>query len=173
MTGFSCSPNTDKVEEGDIIFQTSKSKQGKYIAIGTMSQWTHCGIVHKRNGQWQVLEAVGPVKFTPLDKWIARGLNGHYAVKRLKGNRPKLNYTKYLGKAYDTKFEWSDRKMYCSELVWKVYHDAGVDLCEKRTVESYLAAKALRGYMRKRGISPDEYVVSPSDLYNSDKLKSI
>ena len=31
---------------------------------------------------------------------------------------------KYLGRDYDLRFEWSDDKIYCSELVWKIYKEA-------------------------------------------------
>ena len=42
-------PITD-VREGDIIFQTSQSKQSPLIQIGTRSKITHCGIIVIRNG---------------------------------------------------------------------------------------------------------------------------
>jgi len=33
-----------------------------------------------------------------------------------------LEYGKYFeGKPYDLYFEWSDERIYCSELVWKLY----------------------------------------------------
>lgn len=31
---------------------------------------------------------------------------------------------KFKGKPYDIYFEWSDDKIYCSELVWKIYKHA-------------------------------------------------
>ena len=37
--------STKEFKEGDIIFQTSKSEQSKYISIVTASRLTHCGII--------------------------------------------------------------------------------------------------------------------------------
>jgi len=31
---------------------------------------------------------------------------------------------KFIGKNYDLYFEWSDNRIYCSELVWKIYKEA-------------------------------------------------
>jgi len=31
---------------------------------------------------------------------------------------------KFKGKNYDIYFEWTDDKIYCSELVWKIYKEA-------------------------------------------------
>ncbi len=42
------------------------------------------GIIFKRNKQIYVFEAVQPVKFTLLKKWIKRGVKKHYVIKRLK-----------------------------------------------------------------------------------------
>ena len=77
-----------------------------------------------------VFEAVASVKYNALKQWIAQGVNRKYAVKRLKdksmigeGSEDKLksNCKAFAGKAYDMSFEWTDEKMYCSELVWKIY----------------------------------------------------
>ena len=50
-------PITD-VREGDIIFQTSQSKQSPLIQIGTRSKITHCGIIVMRKGESYVLETL-------------------------------------------------------------------------------------------------------------------
>jgi hypothetical protein len=76
-----------------------------------------------------VFEASATVRFTPLQAWIDRGQAGHYVVKRLRESagrvtpetmaRARAEVRKLLGKSYDLTFEWSDKRMYCSELVWK------------------------------------------------------
>ena len=43
------------VKEGDVIFQTSQSKQSPLIQIGTRSKITHCGIIVMKNGKPYVL----------------------------------------------------------------------------------------------------------------------
>src|SRR5882757_7813435 len=62
-----------EIREGDIIFQTSLSAQSKAIQLATHSQYSHCGIIHIKGNEHFVYEAVEPVKWTPLNKWISRG----------------------------------------------------------------------------------------------------
>jgi len=117
------------LQEGDIIFQTSLSAQSRAIQLATHSPYSHMGIVFRSANGWHVLEAVQPVKYTPLEKWIQRGKDAHYVVKRLKDpsvltpevlGRMKTAGKAMLAKPYDLAFSWSDDKIYCSELVWKI-----------------------------------------------------
>jgi len=129
-----------KLLSGDIIFQESKSRQSKTIQKVTGSRWSHMGIVVYRKSSWQVLEAVQPVKITPLQNWIKRGKNCDFVVKRLKENLFKTEaelreeimakFKKYKGKSYDLLFQPGDDKIYCSELVEKIYARMGVSLGE-------------------------------------------
>src|SRR5690606_18770234 len=100
-----------EIKNGDLIFQTSLSGQSKAIQLATNSKYSHCGIIYSDNGHFYVFEAVQPVKTTPLDKWIARGENGHYVVKRLKDadqflttetlQKMKQEGERFIGKNYD------------------------------------------------------------------------
>jgi uncharacterized protein YycO len=123
-----------QAQNGDIIFQTSRSSQSVAIQRATRSKYSHMGIVYLKNDQPFVFEAVEPVKLTPFSDWIARGEGGHYVVKRLSNARERLTSEalermlqvgkKFEGKPYDLYFEWSDDRIYCSELVWKIYKRA-------------------------------------------------
>lgn len=62
-----------KLQNGDIIFQTSTSTQSKAIQFATHSEYSHCGIIFQDKNEWYVFEAVQPVKKTPLNEWIDRG----------------------------------------------------------------------------------------------------
>src|SRR5688572_24741167 len=73
-----------EIKNGDLIFQTSLSAQSKAIQIATKSKYSHCGLVYKEGNNFNVLEAVQPVKKTSLDSWIARGQNGKFVIKILK-----------------------------------------------------------------------------------------
>ncbi|MDR3178161.1 MAG: hypothetical protein LBT96_04175, partial [Campylobacteraceae bacterium] len=125
------------VQEGDIIFQTSLSSQSRAIQLATKSKYSHMGLILKEQGRFYVFEAVKNVKKTPLEEWIKRGEGGKYVIKRLKNadtfldaktlSKIKGEAEKFSGKEYDLTFEWSDEKMYCSELVWKIYKQS-VDL---------------------------------------------
>ncbi|MEI2762055.1 YiiX/YebB-like N1pC/P60 family cysteine hydrolase [Methanothrix soehngenii] len=79
------------LKDGDIIFQTSLSSQSKAIQLATGSKYSHCGIIFKQGEDFFVFEAIQPVKSTPLMKWIERGENGKFVVKRLKNAEEVLN----------------------------------------------------------------------------------
>src|SRR6266550_46712 len=61
-----------EIREGDLIFQTSLSGQSRAIQLATNAQYSHCGIIHLRGNDYFVYEAVEPVKWTALNKWISR-----------------------------------------------------------------------------------------------------
>jgi hypothetical protein len=95
------------------------------------------GIVFFRNGSPHVYEAINTVQYTPFRKWVDRGEGGHYVVKRLREadriltsqtvKRLRQAGAKFQGKPYDSYFGWSDKRIYCSELVWKI-DDRGVGI---------------------------------------------
>ena len=118
--------SSQDLKDGDVIFQTSRSSQSRVIQEITNSNLTHCGIIFFKDNKPYVFESVNSVKLTPLSSWIRRGVGGKYKIVRLdyklRDNHKKimLSYAKkQIGKQYDSKFQWSDTKMYCSELVWK------------------------------------------------------
>ena len=110
-----------EVREGDVIFQTSKSQQSPLIQIGTRSKITHCGIIVMRGGKPYVLETLKTLVLTPLDKFIARGEDGKYWIKRSSKENIKIKYAKYLGRPYDLSFKFDNGRFYCSELVYDIY----------------------------------------------------
>lgn len=153
-----------KWQEGDIVFQMSKSKQSPLIALATGSPYTHCGIVVEKSGQFYVLEAINTVSLTPIDKWIKRGRFKQCKSRRVLKTAKKIRYKKYLGKRYDLQFSFNNDKYYCSELVWLIYKEQfGIELCKPKKVSEYNIAKMVN-VMRKRGISKNQFVVAPCDL---------
>ena len=63
-------------QAGDVVFHRSRSAQSRIIQQVTSSPWTHVGVVFEREGALQVLEAVQPVRWTPLEDWVRRGRGG-------------------------------------------------------------------------------------------------
>ncbi|HMS51646.1 MAG TPA: YiiX family permuted papain-like enzyme, partial [Chitinophagales bacterium] len=115
------------------------SEQSKAIQLATKSKYSHFGLLYTDGDKFFVFEAILPVKQTPLDKWIARGQEGKYIIKRLKNAdqvltpsalaKMKQIGSQFNGKNYDLTFEWSDDKIYCSELIWKIYQQAtGIEI---------------------------------------------
>lgn len=174
-----------EIKEGDIIFQTSKTNQSKVIQLITNSMYSHVGIICKVNGELCVLEAVQPVKVTRLNKWINNGVNSKYTIMRYNGRltqsqkKSMVNVgKKYIGLNYDLQFEWDDSKMYCSELVWKIFNNgAGVKLCEVKTFSDFnLDNEMTKNLIKKRypnGLPKNTKVVAPSQLSESNLLTTI
>lgn len=175
------------IKDGDIIFQTSESPQCEAVRLATNSKFSHCGIIFKMDGKSYVLEAVQPVKITSLTDWISHGKNSDYLIKRIKKpnslDSKKIesmkNYGfKMLNVDYDLYFEWSDEKIYCSELVWKIYKEgAGIEICSFKKLKDFnLTDPKVVEIMKERygnNIPLEENVVAPSQLAESNLLETV
>lgn len=181
-------PEIKTLQSGDLIFQTSQSSQSKAIQLATGSEYSHMGIVYSEGDQIFVYEAVQPVKLTPLNEWIARGKNQHYVVKRLKNSEDVLTEdvlakmksigNKYKGKNYDLYFEWSDERMYCSELVWKIYSEAtGLSIGSLQQLNEFsLTSPEVKQKLKERygdQVPLHEKVISPESMFKSDLLITV
>jgi hypothetical protein len=145
-------------------------------------------LLYKTSGEWQVLEAVQPVKLTPLASWVARGQGGHFVVKRLHDAQTALLAAglarlraagpPLLGHDYDLAFNWSDKQIYCSELIWKVY-DRGLhrQLGQLQQLRDFdLSQPAVQAKLRERygqRLPLAEPVVSPASIFNSPELVTV
>ena len=188
VVGFSIQTNNNDFKNGDIIFQTSLSSQSKAIQLATKSKYSHCGIIFKENNQYYVFEAIQPVTKTPLKKWISRGKNEKFVVKRLKNADEILTAKtlskmreigqKFAGKNYDLTFDWSDDKIYCSELIWKIYkRSIGIEVGKLEKLKDFdLSNPIVEKKMKERygnKIPKDELVISPVSIFNSNLLKTV
>ena len=176
------------LRDGDIIFHTSRSSQSVAIQRASGSKYSHMGIILFRNGKPYVLEAVQTVRYTPLQKWVARGEKGHYVAKRLVADvalmsvdaikRLKEQSRTFEGKPYDLTFEWTDERIYCSELVWKIYERAlGVRIGQLQKLGSFrLDDPAVRSKLHDRYgalIPLDEPVISPGAMFDLPDLVEV
>ena len=180
---FAKDANPFQLKEGDIVFSSSKRGQGEAIIAATASPYTHCGIVFEQDGKLMVLEAVQPVGVTTLDRFVSLSAPGTFTAKRLRTAVTPSLYQKarawansQIGRNYDARFLWDDTNLYCSELVWKVYQKAGVELCPPRKFSDYdLNKPAVKKIINQRFGSIDrvpmnEKVVAPSDIAASAML---
>ncbi len=181
-------PGLSLIREGDIIFQESRSAQSKAIRLATKSRYTHTGIIFRNRNGLYVLEAVEPVRVTGIRSFIRRGINGHFVVKRLK-NRDRLltkktiekmkkSGRKFIGKKYDIYFGWSNERIYCSELVWKIYKEtAGVEIGKLQKLEDFdLTHKYVKDLIKRRygtRIPYKEKVISVSTMFHSRNLVTV
>ena len=181
--------NPYELKDGDIVFQETDSNQAKAVKAATGSRWSHVGMVFHQDGKPMVIEALQPVRITPLSKFIARNPSSFYAM-RLKDSHKEINDNtiaraksycdEQLGKNYDFKFRWSDDKIYCSELVWKIYKEAAdIELCKPRIFKEYnLTHPTVERIIKQRygsikNLPLNELLVAPSDLAQSDLLLEV
>jgi uncharacterized protein YycO len=185
VAGCSAKATLPAVEDGDVIFQTSRSSQSIAIQHATSSPFSHMGIIFIRSGRPYVLEASATVRYTPLEKWIEHGVGGHYQVKRLRDAAQVLTPEKraelrraaesFIGRPYDLTFDWSDDRMYCSELVWKVYdRTLGIQIGALQQVRDFnLTDPAVKAKMHERygsNVPLDAPVISPVAMERSNQL---
>lgn len=183
-----CEEYEFKPVNGDIIFQTSLSNQSKAVQLATRSPYSHMGIVYVVNGSQYVYEASKTVKLTSLREWVNRGKDRKYIVKRIKNREnvlteatvaKMLSYGKtFEGKPYDLYFEWSDERIYCSELVWKIYeHVTGLKIGKVEKLKDFdLSKPEVIAKIKERygeSIPVNENVISPVSMFNSPLLETV
>ena len=176
------------LKDGDLVFHESKSGQSRAIRLATKSRYTHVGIVRIVRGRPMVLEAVRTVRLTPFKRWQARGVDGHIVVKRLREWQPltdKRNRARllrvgrgYLGKRYDGAFAWDEKRIYCSELVYRIYkRGLGIEL---GTVETFgdmdLSSPVVQKLIKiRRGKNLDlhESIITPVSIFEDPQLFTV
>ena len=184
----SCQSHNFPLREGDLVFQSFSSPQTRAIQLATKSRFSHMGIILRHDDTLIVYEAVGPVKFTSISDWIDRDPGEHFVVKRLKNaeniltkeNLEKLERVaaSFKGRPYDFAFNWSDEKIYCSELVWKIYDRAlGIEVGGLRKMKDFdLSSREVQMKLEERypnGVPLEETVISPQDVFQSDALATV
>jgi hypothetical protein len=184
--------NVQEIQEGDLIFQKTTTPQGLAVKEITGSPWSHVGVIVKESERLMVAEALTEgIKITSLEKFINRNEDKNVEIKRLSPEVRRLSRSditqlkkalyNYLDVPYDFLFRWDEGTQYCSEYVWKVFHDAlGVTLGPVKKFKDYnLSGPMAQWLINKRyteaGIpfNYNEPVVAPSDLYESDVLVDI
>ncbi len=170
-------------QQGDIIFQAfPPNALSGLIQRCTHSAATHCGVVLQENGEWVVIEGVGPVKETPLYNWIARGQHSAFFVERMPLTQPqsdalKLALKHFLGKPYDEQFEMSDDAIYCSELVYKGYKNGfGMEVghLQKLGDLDWHSDEDLIRHISKDGTLPlDRVMITPASIASDPQLKRV
>lgn len=172
------------IQHGDILFQSfGADPLSRAIMESTHSPYAHCGILVEKNGGMVVLEAIGPVQETPLPAWIAKGRDRQYAIYRVKeplqAQVPafvKAAY-RYQGRPYDLQYQMDDSKIYCSELVYKAWHDAtgGQPMGRLRTLGEldWRPHEMLIRLLSLGALPLDRLMITPRDLSESELLEVV
>ena len=167
------------LETGDLVFQSSSSRQAAGIEQATGSPYSHVGIIKQTESGPVVIEAVEPVRSTPWRTWWRRGRQHRVTVLRVHDLPPadaKAAVTaaeSYLGRHYDAQFDWDDQRIYCSELIEKAFQ-RGVHLTLGHMQKlGTLRLAGLEGPLRERfgGRVPlDREIITPAGLAADPRL---
>jgi hypothetical protein len=182
------SAETFRFQEGDLLFQESRNSIAKAVKIATNSKYTNLGIILKYRGKFVVLESNGNVRKTDLNKFIKRGVNAWYLVKRFKNykdimteeNLVKLreNSNSFMGRPYDLYYGWGDEKLYSAELIWKFLKDTlGIEIAPLKKMKDYDLSnpyvKLILSQKFGKDIPLEETVISPKDILESELLETV
>ena len=186
---FGCSPDLSVVNDGDIIFQNSETAQSKIIQSVTKAKYNQCGLVlSDSTGNLFVCEVLDTVTQIPLENWVKKGTDKHFVVMRLKNannilskgilSKMKKIASLQIGKPFDEQFSWDDSKLYCSELVYKIYYyTTGLELAAPSTLKSFdLSNDTLKKNLNElyHGKIPlTELCISPQQIVESSMLEKI
>lgn len=176
------------LRNGDLIFQTSRSGQSQAIQLATHSKYSHCGLVFLKDGRPYVFEASTKVKRSPFKRFVKKGEGQKFVIKRLRNadslltpeNLKKMEAEgkKIDGLPYDTWFGWGDDRIYCSELIYKIYRNAlAVEIGKTSRLKEFdLTHPVVKAQMEARyhgNIPLEEPVISPAALFESPDLIEI
>jgi len=183
--------SAEEYQVGDMIMQSDEFKSAAGIKILSGSKFNHVGIVVEKNGQLYVAEALGRVVYTDIDDYIDRG-EDHVHIRLdedlSESDKTKISSAvrKYIGKRYDAALSWSDDRMYCSELVQKVYKDAlDIEVANERKIKQHAMVAfvpLLKSGMIEvpavfsdivENIDTDEIVVTPADILRSGNTRRV
>lgn len=150
-------------KEGDIVFRSGHNYPVMYISS---SRITHCGIIVNTPSGLQVLEANGRVKLTSIEDFFGKNIGKAKSLtKRVFPKGIKVDYKKYVGKPYDNQFLLGNNSYYCSELIYEIYKEQyGIELFTPQPLRTYNVF-GLTWELKRRGISLNQRVITPADLY--------
>lgn len=185
-----------ELRDGDIILHRGHSSQANAIIEATDSRYTHVGLIDVTDSGIQVIEAVGPVQRTKLADFVARSIGKttvlrHAGVDETKGRAIVKAAEAYLGRPYDPYFLMGTGRIYCSELIWLAYKDAGIRVGQVErfadlqlsgaAVEKLLKArwrrhplcKQLKSFRQCRKRIQSQQIITPVGLTRDGKLASV
>jgi uncharacterized protein YycO len=168
-----------QLKSGDVLLQSSTSKMAAVIQKVSQSPYNHVGLVEVATDGIFVIEAISPVSRTPLKKFLKRSHHGDVMVRRVSNltelqARQVLEYAKSnLQKPYDTRFQWDDQRLYCSELVSKAFEQAGLEIGRKeRALELNVGFRELV-VANLRDIPLSTVLVTPASIAIDEDLVTV
>lgn len=143
-------PDNLELQNGDLIFRRGRSVESQIVLLSDGdSDYSHVGIIYIKNKEPFVIHSVPAengeeyelIKMEGIKEFLSEDKATRFAVFRLEDSliniaatASKFAYDCYLKKYYfDNQYDLlSDKKLYCTELIWKAYRNAGVDIVQNR-----------------------------------------
>jgi len=166
------------LQSGDLIFRRGISIESQIVLLTDQeSDFSHVGMIYKIKGEVFVIHTVpreddadpGYIKLESIDEFLSEGKADRLAVYRLiQNSSEKINiassyaYNCYIKNyRFDNNYDLvSDKKLYCTELIWKAYKLAGIDLVCNRLKNINI-------------IVTSRTMIMPSSIIESKLLKKI
>ncbi len=166
------------LQGGDLIFRRGTSVESQIVLLTDQnSKYSHVGMIYKINGKLFVIHTVpkendddpGYIKFESIDEFLSEEKAARVGIYRLIQKSPdKINsassyaYNCYIEKyCFDNNYNlMTDTRLYCTELIWKAYKQAGVDLVCNRLKDINI-------------IVTSRTMIMPSSIIESKLLKKI
>lgn len=140
------------LQTGDIIFRRGNSVVSRFILMkDSNSPFSHAGIIRKVNGRAFVIHVVADetpmgqshyddvARMEPIESFLQTDRASLAAIYRLqddasaqamKASNIALTYT-IQRRPFDFHFDLqTPYELYCTELVWRAYREAGIDLVD-------------------------------------------
>lgn len=148
------------IREGDVVFRRGGGVASRAVLLADAGgMYSHVGVVVDGG---RVVHSVpeGGVKIEALEAFFAPRAAHRGAVMRL-DSVVTVKVAHFVGAEFDHDYDLADSmRLYCTELVWRAFHNAGVDLSEGRRSE--IAVPGFDG----------EYIL-PSDLAKCGRLTAV
>ena len=166
------------LQNGDLIFRRGTSIESQIVLLTDQdSNYSHVGMIYIINGELFVIHTVprendsdpGYIKLELIDEFLSEGKAARVAIYRLiKNSSEKIkNASSYAYNCYiknycfDNNYDLvSDKHLYCTELIWKAYKLAGIDLVCNRLKNINI-------------IVTSRTMIMPSSIIESNLLKNI
>lgn len=174
----STSFNQIKLINGDLVFRRGVSFESQIVLLADrQSEYSHVGMIYNIGDKPFVIHSVPLetgtenefIKLESLEKFLSTQKAERFALYRYDNEFNNVSqkastfaYDCYLQNySFDDDYDLkSDSKLYCTELIWKAYKYAGVDLVEKR-------------FKTLNFIVITKKIIMPSSLIESKLLKNI
>ena len=167
-----------QLKNGDLIFRRGTSIESQIVLLSDReSEYSHVGIIYILNGKPYVIHSVPSeadekneyIKMEKLESFLSDDKAARFALYRLRDELKDESqaaggfaYNCYLRKySFDNDYDLkTDSKLYCTELIWKAYKSAGIDL--------------LNGRLRSVNfIVVNKKLIMPSSIIQSKLLRNI